>query len=392
MHISSLTTFNLVCKLEVPFGWSQAWTTTRTLQLVRIDTDAGVSGWGECSAPSACSVIHEVFGPLLLGADPLGRSDLWQKMFHELYNGGLIGGIGGSAISAVDIALWDITGKALGVPVHALLGGAIRTRVPVYATGLYYQEKELPDKLLAEAHGYVEAGFQGMKTKVGGLSLEEDRSRVQALREAIGPDIHLMVDANQAFDVAAAIRTGQALSDLNLLWYEEPVNAQDLAGYARVKSALPHLPLAGGEVLRSRFACSEYVRSGAVDILQPDVVNVGGITEMHRVIALANSLGVRVYPHVWGSPVMVAASLHLAATIPPTGSSHTVRPWSQEPVMEFDQTPNALRTELTENPFACEADGKVPVPMDPGLGVTLQQDAIEHYCVKQQTSTSDTYT
>lgn len=390
MHIRSLTTFNLVCQLEEPFGWSQAWTSSRTLQLVRIDTDAGTVGWGECSAPASSAVIHEVLAPLLLGADPLRRTDLWQRMFHEMYNGGLTGGIGGSAISAVDIALWDIAGKALGVPVHVLLGGAMRTRVPVYATGLYYQKEELPNKLLAEARGYVEAGFQGMKTKVGGLSLGADKERVQALRDAIGPDIHLMVDANQAFDAASAIRMGQALSDLNLLWYEEPVNALDISGYARVKSALPDLPLAGGEVLRSRFACSEYVRSGSVDILQPDVVNVGGITEMQRVIALANSFGVRVYPHVWGSPVMVAASLHLAATIPPTGSSHTMRPWTQEPVMEFDQTPNALRTELTEHPFACEADGKVPVPMEPGLGVVLRQDALDRYCVKQQTSSCQT--
>ena len=387
MRIRSLTTFDLACRLEEPFGWSQAWTSTRAVQLVRIDTDAGISGWGESSAPAVSALIHDTLAPLLLGADPMPRAELWHRMFHVLYNGGLLGGIGGSAMSAVDIALWDLVGKALEVPVHVLLGGAMRTRVPVYATGLYYQKDEQPHKLLAEARGYVEAGFQGMKTKVGGLSLDADRARVQALREAIGPDIHLMVDANQAFDAPAAIRMGQALADLDLLWFEEPVQAQDLTAYAQTKAALPHLPLAGGEVLRTRFACSAYVRSGAVDILQPDVVNVGGITEMQRVIALANSMGVRVYPHVWGSPVMIAASLHLAATIPPTGSSHALRPWIQEPVMEFDQTPNVLRTELTETPFACEADGKVPVPMGPGLGVTLLQSALDRHCIAQQTST-----
>ncbi len=387
MRIRSLTTFDLACRLEEPFGWAQAWTATRAVQLVRIDTDAGLSGWGETSAPAVSSLIHTTLAPLLLGADPLPRAELWQRMFHVLYNGGLWGGIGGNALSAVDIALWDLAGKALDVPVHVLLGGALRTRVPVYATGLYYRKDEGPAQLLAEARGYVETGFQGMKTKVGGLSLEEDRARVQALRQAIGPDLHLMVDANQAFDAPAAIRMGQALADLDLLWFEEPVNAQDLAGYAQVKAALPHLPLAGGEVLRTRFACSAYVRSGAVDILQPDVVNAGGITEMQRVIALANSMGIRVYPHVWGSPVMVAASLHLAATIPPTGSAHTVRPWTQEPVMEFDQTPNALRTDLTACPFACGTDGKVPVPMGPGLGVTPLQSAVDRYCTARQTST-----
>ncbi len=386
MRIRSLTTFNLECRLEEPFGWSQAWTSTRALQLVRIDTDAGISGWGECSAPAASPLIHEMLAPLLLGADPLPRAELWQRMFHLLYNGGLVGGIGGSAISAVDIALWDIAGKALGVPLHTLLGGAVRTRVPVYATGLYYKKDEQLDNLVAEACGYVAAGFQGMKTKVGGLSLTEDTARVKALRQAVGSDIHLMVDANQAFDAASAIRMGQALADLNLQWFEEPVNAQDVTGYAQVKAALPHLPLAGGEVLRTRFACNEYVRSGAVDILQPDVVNVGGITEMQRVIALANSQGVRVYPHVWGSPVMIAASLHLAATIPPTGSADSVQPWIQEPVMEFDQTPNPLRSELTYSPFTCQADGRVPVPMQPGLGISLRQTAVDRHCTAQQTS------
>lgn len=387
MRIRSLTTFDLACRLAEPFGWAQAWTATRTAQLVRIDTDAGISGWGESSAPAVSSVVHETLAPLLLGADPMSRAELWQRMFHTLYNGGLIGGIGGNAVSAVDIALWDLVGKALDVPIHVLLGGAIRTRVPVYATGLYYRKDEWPDKLPAEARGYVEAGFQGMKTKVGGLSPHADRARVQALREVVGPDVHLMVDANQAFDVPAAIRMGRMLADLDLLWFEEPVHAQDLTGYAQVKAALPHLPLAGGEGLRTRFDCSAYAHAGAVDILQPDVVNVGGITEMQRVIAMANAMRIRVYPHVWGSAVMVAASLHLAATIPPTSSAHTLRPWLQEPIMEFDQTPNALRTELLETPFACGADGKVPVPTGPGLGLTLRQSAVDRYCIAQQTST-----
>ncbi len=387
MRIRALTTFDLACRLEEPFGWAQDWTSTRTVQLVRIDTDAGLCGWGESGVPAVSALLHKTLVPLLLGADPMPRTELWQRMFHALYNGGLLGGIGGSAMSAVDIALWDLAGKALNVPVHVLLGGALRLRVPVYATGLYYRKGEDLDNLLAEARGYVKAGFRGMKTKVGGLSLDADRTRIQALRDAIGPDIHLMVDANQAFDVPAAIRMGQALADLGLLWFEEPVSAADPTGYVQVKAALPHLPLAGGEVLRTRFACSAYVRSGAVDILQPDVVNVGGITEMQRVIALANSLGVRVYPHVWGSPIMVAASLHLAATIPPTGSSHTVRPWTQEPVMEFDQTPNALRTELVASPFVCGADGRVPVPLEPGLGVIPLQSVVDRYCIARQTST-----
>ena len=379
MRIQSLATYNLQCALDEPFGWSQDRIAARALQLVRVDTDAGISGWGECNAPAADALIHAYLAPLVLGEDPRARARLWQRMFHALYNGGLTGGIGGSAVSAIDTALWDIAGQACGLPVSELLGGALRTRIPVYATGLYYRAQECPDQLAAEALAYAEAGFLGMKTKVGGLPFQADVARVEALRRAIGPNLHLMVDANQAFDAAAAIRLGRALRGLDLQWFEEPVNALDLEGYRQVRAGLPDMPLAGGEVLRTRFECARYAQAHLVDILQPDVVNVGGITEMHRVIALANALGIRVYPHVWGSPVMIAASLHLASVIPPTASARQLRPWIQEPVMEFDQTPNPLRDELAARPFAAR-DGYVDVPTEPGLGVEILEPALERYC------------
>lgn len=388
MRIQSITTYDLECRIDEPFGWSQAWTPTRALQLVRIDTDAGISGWGECNAPGTRSLIHAHLASLLLGEDPLLRTRLWQRLFHALYNGGLAGGIGGSALSALDIALWDIAGKAWGQPVSMLLGGPLRTRIPVYATGLYYRDGEFPDKLLDEARAYVDEGFLGMKTKVGGLSCREDVARVQALRTALGPAPYLMVDANQAFDAAAAIRWGNALRDLDLQWFEEPVNARDINAYRQVREALPGMPLAGGEVLRTRHECAGYVRSGIVDILQPDVVNVGGITEMQRVIAMANALGIRVYPHVWGSPVMIAASLHLAAAIPPTSSALEVRPFVQEPVMEFDRTPNPLREELAAEPFV-QQEGYLAVPTEPGLGIAIQDAVLARYCIHAQSSHRD---
>ena len=161
-------------------------------------------------------------------------------------------GAGGNAISAVDIALWDIAGKATDLPIYELLGGRVRDRVAVYATGLYYTEGEFPDRLLDEARGYVDAGFQGMKTKVGGLSLQEDIARVCAIRKAIGPDIQLMVDANQGYNAATAIRIGRALVDCNLHWFEEPVNAKDIDAYLQVKAAVP-MAIAGGETLRTRY-------------------------------------------------------------------------------------------------------------------------------------------
>jgi D-galactarolactone cycloisomerase len=371
MKITTIETYQLRCPLGEPFGWSQGWIDHRTTGLVKITTDAGIVGWGEgCTGPAA-AVIGEIFAPLLLGADPLNRNGLWQTMFATLYNANQAVGFGGSALSAIDIALWDIAGKAADQPISALLGGRIRDKVAVYATGLYYTKDEFPTKLLNEAKGYVDAGYKGMKTKVGGLALADDVKRVTALRHAIGDDIQLMVDANEGYNAATAIRIGRQLADLDLRWFEEPVNAQDLAGYQQVKAALP-MALAGGEALRTRYEFAPFLTSHAFDIAQPDVVNVGGISELRNVAMTANTLGIQVNPHVWGSPIMIAATLHVAATLPPCPPARNPQPYAQEPVMEFDRTPSAIRETLCRQPFG-QVDGFVAVPAEPGLGIAVDE-------------------
>ena len=374
MKIVSVETFQLAAPLERPFGWSQAWTSERNVGLTKVTTDDGIVGWGEGSGGGGAAVVEGILAPLLIGEDPTNRVALWQKMFHALYNANIAVGVGGSAISAVDIALWDITGKALNLPVYQLLGGRVRDKVAVYATGLYYTEGEFPTRLLDEACGYVEAGFKGMKTKVGGLPMDEDVKRVAALREVIGPDVKLMVDANQAYNATSAIRIGNRLADLDVLWFEEPVNAQDIEGYLQVKSALP-MAIAGGENLRTRYEFAPFLSRRAYDIAQPDVINVGGITEMRNVAMTANSQGIQVNPHVWGSPVMIAASLHVACSVPPCPPSGNPEPYVQEPVMEFDRTPSEVREGITAEPFD-QADGFISVPEGPGLGVEIDEDAV----------------
>ncbi len=371
MKITGIETFHLSSPLERPFGWSQGWIDHRSVNLVKVSTDEGIVGWGE---GAGAEVIDGMLAPALIGQDPTNRIGLWQRMFHILYNGNIAVGLGGSAISAVDTALWDITGRALGQPIYNLLGGKVRDRVAVYATGLYYTEGEFPTRLLDEARGYVEAGFMGMKTKVGGLPMDEDVKRVAALREAIGPDVKLMVDANQAYNATSAIRIGRRLEEYDLVWFEEPVNAQDIEGYLQVKSALP-MAIAGGENLRTRYEFSQFLARRAYDIAQPDVVNVGGVTEMRNVAMTANTHGIQVNPHVWGSPVMIAASLHVTATLPPCPPSGTPEPFVQEPVMEFDRTPSEIREGLTENPFD-QVDGYLAVPEGPGLGIEIDEDAV----------------
>jgi len=368
VKIASVETFDLRCDIEPSFGWSQGWVDQRATTLVKITTEDGLVGWGE---GAAASLIDELLAPLIMGGDPMQRGGLWERMFHALYNANIFVGLAGSALSAIDIALWDLAGKATGLPAHALLGGKVRDRVAVYATGLYYTEGEFPDRLLDEARSYVEQGFTGMKTKVGGLTVEEDVRRVRALREAIGPDVRLMVDANEAYNATTAIRIGHKLAELDLMWFEEPVNAQDVEAYLQVKDALP-MAIAGGENLRTRFEFKDYLARRAYDIAQPDIMHCGGITEMARICAMANAHGVQVNPHVWGSPIMIAATLHLTATLPPCPTARDPQPYAQEPVMEFDRTPSAIRQQVCVEPFD-QRDSYIRVPEGPGLGIEVDE-------------------
>ena len=296
-------------------------------------------------------------------------------MFGTLYNANQAVGFGGSAISAIDIALWDIAGKYFNLPVNVLLGGQLRDKIAVYATGLYYTENELPLQLLAEARGYVDDGYLGVKTKVGGLPMAQDIDRVKAIRSEIGPEIHLMIDANQAYNAASAIEIGNRLYSQNLTWFEEPVNAQDVKAYLQVKDALP-IAISGGENLRTRYEFQQFLSKRAYDIVQPDVINVGGISEMQNVSMTANTFGIQVNPHVWGSPIMIAATLHLASTLPPCPTTATPEPFVQEPVMEFDRTPSKIRDELCYEPLKATG-GYLDVPSRPGLGIEVNETPLK---------------
>ena len=368
MKIAYVETFDLRCNIEPSLGWSQGWINQRATTLVKITTEDGLVGWGE---GAAASLIDELLAPLVIGGNPMQRAGLWERMFHALYNANIFVGLAGSALSAIDIALWDLAGKATGLPAHALLGGKVRNRVAVYATGLYYTEGEFPNRLLDEARSYVEQGFTGIKTKVGGLTVEEDVRRVRALRETIGPDVRLMVDANEAYNATTAIRIGHKLADLDLMWFEEPVNAQDIEAYLQVKDALP-MAIAGGENLRTRFEFKDYLARRAYDIAQPDIMHCGGITEMARICSMANAYGIQVNPHVWGSPIMIAATLHLTATLPPCPTARDPQPYAQEPVMEFDRTPSAIRQQVCSEPFD-QRDSYIQVPEGPGLGIEVDE-------------------
>ena len=369
-------TYTLKSELLHPLIWSNGHITHRETVLVRICTNTGIVGWGETGNSLASSVIQQGLTPLLIGQDPMNRMYLWQKMYGLFYSSNSACGLAMCAISAIDIALWDIAGKATNLPVYQLLGGRLRQKVSVYATGLYYTVNNCLSRLQEEANSYVEQSFQAVKMKIGGLDLAEDRKRVVAVREAIGSDIKLMVDANQSYSPALAIQMGQHLADLDIHWFEEPVAAHDLGLYLEVKRKLP-IPLAGGENFHSGYNFRDYLAERALDIAQPDVGNIGGLTEIVKVAAMSQSFGVQLCPHAWGTPVLTAATIHLCAGLSPCPFVLAPKNYLQEPIMELDCTPNPIRDQLCGDVFR-PCDGFLDVPEEPGLGVKVDEQALEY--------------
>ena len=375
MQIKSIEAIPLRYTLQEPFAYSQKWFQQRTALLVRVDTDEGLSGWGEVYChdawPALKALIEQVYAPLLVGREALARSVIWELVYNWTRDYGQKG-LTTSALSGIDIALWDLYGKTVGLPIAALLGGLVGAPVPAYATGLYltHAVEGDPGLLAEEAADYVARGFRAVKLKVG-QGLERDLRHVRVVREAIGPEIGLMVDANHALDAAGAIRLGRALAPYDIGWLEEPVAPEDRAGYRAVREALD-IPIAGGEAEFTRYGFRDLIDSRGVDIIQPDLCVCGGITEGLKIAALAGAWNVRCIPHVWGTGITLAASLHFISALPQQPPSLNAPPnW-----LEYDRTENPLRDEML--PLALK-DGALRTPTGPGLGVTPDPDWLEHY-------------
>jgi len=377
MIITGVRTHVLEARLSQPFAYSRAWYDTRTAMVVEIETDAGLIGWGECYGPArmTAAVVQGV-APWLIGEDPLRTDYVWQMIYARLRDHGQKGVVI-EGLSGIDIALWDIKGKHFGVPAHLLLGGPLRAEVQTYATGLYRRKSGDPLRYLAkEAAGYVIEGFKAVKLKVG-FGVEEDAAVTRAVREAIGPDVGLMVDANHAYDAVAAIRLGRMIEPYNIEWFEEPVPPEDVAGYRAVKAALS-IPVAGGECEFTRFGFRDLLVSRAIDIIQPDTCAAGGLSECKKIADMAEAFGVRYNPHVWGTGIAIAASLQLLAVLP----AHTpVSLAPIQPMLEFDRTEHPIRQSLLVHPIE-HASGIVRVPDGPGLGIEVDRDALARFTVR----------
>jgi L-alanine-DL-glutamate epimerase-like enolase superfamily enzyme len=342
--------------------------------IVRVHTDAGITGVGEADAsPEVVRALVEApasrrrcrgLANVVIGEDPLHTERLWDTMYRAtLWMGS--GGATMGAISAIDMALWDIKGKVLGVPVHTLLGGARRDAIPVYASMLCGEDLGW---MREQAVRHLDAGYRAMKFGwvPMGPDLATDVERVRAAREAIGPDVALLIDAGAAWSLSEAIRRVETFREFRPFWLEEPLASDDLEGWARLTAAADGVRIATGEQETQLRSFQDLVEVGHVDVIQPDLARAGGFTQCARIADAAVANRALCVPHAWKSGILWAATVHFAATL------------AEVPFVEYTVATSPLRRDLSRTDVQV-VDGMTSVPNTPGLGVDLNEDIIERY-------------
>lgn len=361
--------------------------TTFDAAILRIETDAGIVGWGEGknaagSAGTYAALVHMLnreIAPLLVGRDPRDVVDIWEMLYngvrHETArrSGHVMPqlarrGLSMAAISAVDLALWDILGKSLDAPVWRLLGGRKAERLRAYASGGWANAEGIGDQL----RGYIDkGGFSAVKMRVGAMdgAPHVSAARVRAAREAIGPAVELMVDAHGTYTVADARRFIRLVEDCDLAWFEEPVVGDDKAGMAELRRNSP-VPIAAGESETTRFDFRDMAVLRSADIFQPDLAYCGGITEAMRISAIASAFNLRLAPHLWAGAPAFYAGLHVCAASPASF------------IVEFSLGANPMLHELVEEDVDVR-DGTIAIPDRPGLGITVSEAFLKAHAVSE---------
>lgn len=349
--------------------------------IVQVFTDQGIIGIGECMtrlAPKALQAIIEDIAPILRGRDPRETEVLWELMYGIMMNRGHSRGFFIEAISGIDIALWDIAGKAQGVPVYHLLGGKQRDRIEAYASSLRFRGLETT---LDTARTYLERGFRSMKIKIGQNPHDPsgDLQLVKAIRQEVGDDITLMVDVNCGYhsDVGTALRVGRQLEALDIYWYEEPLSPEHIDGYTTLAASLD-IPVAAGEASFTRYDFRDLLTRRAVDIIQPNACRTGGLSEVQKIAAMSSAFHIPYAPHTGScSAVALAVGLHIATALPNFLTYEYMQSdWSKD-------QPNPLRHELVREPIEVFTDGYMaPPPAKPGLGIELDEDVLRQYTVR----------
>ena len=350
MKITEIRTFLVDAGVKGSSGWK-----ARNWLFVKIYTDEGIYGVGEASGwPRVVETAIRDLTPILIGEDPFHIEKLWQKMFIAMMGHGMTGVVGGGALTGIEMALWDIKGKALDTPVWNLLGGKVRDLIRAY-----------PHAHTAErARELVDRGFGALKT--GGVT--DPLGRVAAMRAELGPEIDLMVDIHGPpwLTTADAIRMGQALEEYDLLFYEDPVAPEDIAAIAKV-SANVNLPIAAGERHATVHGVRQLIEREIIDVVQPDTGRAGGLMQMKKIATLAEAHYITFAPHSGSlGPLAEVAALHLCSTLP------------NFLILEHLEDDVPQRYEVIE-PQPTIVDGCLLVPDRPGLGVDIVEDAVAHY-------------
>ncbi len=340
---------------------------------LKVMTDSGLYGVGESTLEmrelSVVQAIKEL-ERYLIGRDPHNVEAFWHDAYRDAYWRG--GPVLMSALAGVEMALWDIKGKDLGVPIYQLIGGKVRSSVPCYANGWFVGAKK-PDEFADKAKVTIEAGFKGLKwdpfgkeyMNISPLKLKEALDCIAAVKGAVGSQAHLIIEGHGRFNIPTAVTIGNALKEFGILWFEEPIPPDDKAGLAWVRKKID-VPVSGGERLYSRFDFADFMRMECADYWQPDVSHAGGIMELRKIAAMAESHYIPICPHNPSGPVANAATLQLAACTPNFYLLET---------MSSDVT---YRSEICDEKIVL-INGEMEIPDKPGLGIDLNEDEINKY-------------
>jgi D-galactarolactone cycloisomerase len=353
------------------YGSARGLAPRRTTTLVRIRTEDGIEGIGEAQAlPGLVRANLEVLKPAFIGTDIYDRDASFARLTNRLYHLSLTGPLI-AAYSGLNIAMLDALGKSLGVPVCKLIGGMARSQVVAYATGAYNTRQPEAD-LAPQLEVIRRGGFLAAKIKIG-LGIESDEARVREARRTLGDKMVLMVDSNGNYTADLALASMQGIAPYGIHWYEEPLPPQDFRGYAHLHARAP-MAISAGEAHYTAFDFQRLIEAG-VDILQPTVASCGGLDEARRIADLCRLHNRRIVPAVWGSGVGLAAAVQFAASVAPHPHSDSA------PVpayVEYDVGDNPLRDAILQNPIVIR-DGSIAVSAAPGLGITLDEDAVKRY-------------
>ena len=372
MKVTGIEVIPVAMEMPEPLRWGLFAITRRGACLLRIRTDEGITGIGECgfsveATPMIEPVIRLLLAPLVIGCDPFEVEAIWERMYTHTHKWGRRG-LETYAMSGIDIALWDIIGKASGQPLYRLFGGFQRT-VPAYSAPAL-KEPEVVERETAAA---LAQGFTAIKLRFG-LGPERDREILRAARKVAGPEVALMVDPNMAYDFRGALELCRFLADHGVRWLEEPVRTRGLPEYlrehARLRAESP-VPISGAECLLTRYEVAEAVAVGAFDVYQPDATGVGGISEMRKIAGMLAARDLALVPHIACASICgvgLAANLHIICASP------------NAPYVEYDAYDSPIRREIFQEPILAR-NGTVTVPERPGLGLELDEKAVARYRV-----------